>query len=180
MSYKERLIETVINNSISKHWDSAVLEWEITGWDEASSGESYSCICGKEDIIKLFTITNYNTNISLEPIGSKCIKRFGRTDLMDETSALEKMFDLQTAYENNEFIELNSKFFSRKSLEYMYKNGAFRDTEYGTAYDTYQFLLDMFNKRSKPTPKQQRKIKAHIMSDIRPYCKQLMIDKVKK
>lgn len=61
MSYKERLIATVIDNSVSNYWDTAVLEWEITGWDEANSGESYSCICGKEDIIKLFTITNYKT-----------------------------------------------------------------------------------------------------------------------
>lgn len=179
MGRKFQLIDVVIENSESSDWDNAVLEWEITDWGEADNSEDYSCICGKENIIQLFEISNIKNGNVLYPIGSQCIKKFGREELADEVSAIDKMFKLQKAHESGAYIELSSELFSRKSLEYMYDNNAFNDTRYGTAEESYRYLVKMFNKRSKPTTGQQKKINAIIMNDIIPYCDRLINEKIK-
>lgn len=179
MSNRFQLITKVLDASKSTLWDEAVMEWEITDWDEAEQYGEHSCICGKENIIKLYTISNIHNGNILFPIGSQCIKKFDREELSDEISAIEKMFSLQKAYENNEFIELSPALFSKKSLKYMYDNGAFNNSNYGSGYNSYQFILKMYKKRNTPSPAQQRKINAIIMNDIRPYCYKLMIEKSK-
>ena len=75
-----RLMETVVSKSYSKKWDEAVLEWEIINCEEDSSLSSY-CICGKDSLYYLFTIRNARNGNILYPIGSSCIKKFGREDL---------------------------------------------------------------------------------------------------
>lgn len=101
--YMERLIKTVIELSHGNDWDTAVVEWEIIDCEEDST-LSESCICGKEHLFYLFTIKNIITGSTLFPIGSSCIKKFGRDDLNDEASVREKMFKLYHAVENNQFI----------------------------------------------------------------------------
>ena len=87
--YMERLIKTVIELSHGNDWDTAVVEWEIIDCEEDST-LSESCICGKEHLFYLFTIKNIITGSTLFPIGSSCIKKFGRDDLNDEASVREK------------------------------------------------------------------------------------------
>lgn len=136
-----------MENSIGDDWESAVMEWEIEDCIEDEELKS-SCICGKENLRYLFTIHNiYNHNI-LEPIGSSCIKKFGRIDLNEQVSVSEKLFQLMHAIEKGEYISLTSEYFSRNLL---------------------RFMLKMFNKRTAPTYKQDAKIKAIIMNSIRPY-----------
>lgn len=175
MSYRYALENEVLKLSSSKKWSSAVLEWEISDWDKTEYEES--CVCGKEGIKHIYTIRNTITGEELFPIGSQCIKKFEREDLTDKMAVLDKMFALQQAYESDYYITLTSEYFSRKSLLYMYENGAFKDTNYGSAEDTYDFLLKMFNMRSEPSSKQMKKIKAHIMADIRPYCKWVILER---
>ena len=83
--YMERLIKTVIELSHGNDWDTAVVEWEIIDCEEDST-LSESCICGKEHLFYLFTIKNIITGSTLFPIGSSCIKKFGRDDLNDEVA----------------------------------------------------------------------------------------------
>ncbi len=170
-AYAENLIRTVLDNSEADDWASAVQEWEIVDWDEDLELKS-ACICGKERLRYLYTIRNrYNGNI-LDPIGSSCIRKFERTDLNDEVSALEDMFRLLHAYENHEFIALDSRLFSRKLLLYLYEDGAFPGTTYnhGDGRRDYQFLLDMFNAHNDSISRaQQGKINAIIMNSIIPY-----------
>ena len=177
--YGERLIKRVLELSVSENWETAVKEWEIIDCDE-DEDRAESCICGKEELYYLFKIRNTKNGNVLYPIGSSCIKKFGREDLDDEAAIREKMFKLYHAIDNNQFISLSTELFSRKILERLYHEGAF-NTEYNH-YDgsnDYEFMLKMFNKRDKSsiTMSQQKKIRAIIVASIRPYLRQKLADK---
>ncbi|TFI72247.1 transcriptional regulator [Carnobacterium divergens] len=175
-SYYQKLLKKVIDNSNEKKWEEAVLEWDITDWAEDEEFET-SCICGKENIRYLFTITNRKNGRELEPIGSSCIKKFKRDDLDNETALFEQLFKLQKALSNKKFINLSSDYFSRKLLKYFYEKGIF-NSEYNSynGKNDYEFMCKMFNKRNKEniTPKQQEKINAIIIFQIIPYLKDLL------
>ncbi len=181
-AYVKNLIQTVITASNGNTWDVAVNEWEILDCEE-DDFLSESCICGKENLRYLYTIRNTLNGNILYPIGSSCIKKFERDDLKEETVVREKLFKLRHAVENNEFISLNSELFSRKLLYFLYDDNAFRPNQYNDydGYNDYEFLLDMFNKRDKNSisSKQQAKIRAIIVSSIRPYLKMKLRGKIR-
>lgn len=165
----EILKERVLELSDSDIWKIAVTEWEITDCEEDETCSS-QCVCSQTNLKYLFTIHNLQNNNNLKYIGSTCIKRFGREDLSNETDVIEKLFALRHAIEQNKYIELNSNFFSRKLLEYLYNKGAFIETKYNNfnGENDYLFILDMFNKR-KWTENQIKKIRAIILNSIKPY-----------
>lgn len=170
---KYNLTNAVINHSESDSWDSAVREWDIVDFDVDDECSS-QCVCGKESIKYLFTIRNRFNGHILDPIGSKCIKKFGRDDLSDQVDVCEQMAKLLEAVNDHKFIKFNSDLFSRKLLRYLYDNDCFPSTDYNhnEPYNDYKFLLDMFNKRTEPTQNQQRKITALVMSAIIPFCRE--------
>lgn len=181
-TYVERLIKRVIELSQSDNWDIAVKEWSIADCEEDDT-LSNSCVCGKDHLYYLFTIENELNGNTLYPIGSSCIKKIGRADLYDEAAIREKLFKLYHAVEDGQFISLSPDFFSRKLLEKLYEDGAF-DCAYNNfnGYEDYEFLLSMFNKRDKSaiTFKQQKKIRAIIVSSIRPYLRQQLETKINR
>ncbi len=182
-TYTENFIRTVLRNSDdSECWEAAVQEWSITDVIEDEELES-TCICGKEHLRYLYTIRNDLNGNVLFPIGSKCIKKFNRTDLDEYTATTERLFQLLHAVRNNEFIDLSSKYFSRKLLRELYEQNVFPPNDYNdhNGYKDYKFLLDMFNKRdmSKATNKQQRKIRYLVAFTIRPYLETLLGEKIK-
>lgn len=179
-SYKENLINQVIEASESKDWESAVTEWEIEDCEEDPKHES-CCLCGKEDLRFLFTIQNRINGNELYPIGSRCIQKFDRDDLDEITSIHEALFKLLHALRDRERIELTKDFFSRKLLNYLYNQGAFKATPYNRndGYNDYCFMMDMFNRRSPMTPNQQRKVNAIIINSIKPYLESILADKIK-
>lgn len=171
--YVENLIKKVIDNSVSNNWNDAVREWDIVDCEEDES-LTESCICGKEELRYLYTIQNRYTNKTLFPIGSSCIKKFNRDELNEVIKEKEEMYMLYRAIRNNDYIELNSDYFSRRVLKVLLKDGAF-DNEYNGYNGTidYEFMLDMFNKRNKEniTHAQKRKINAIIINAIKPYLR---------
>lgn len=144
--YSEKLLGTVINNSVSNSWHSAVLEWEISDVSEDEENEA-SCVCGKENIRYLFTIKNIENGNILFPIGSSCIKKFNRDDLNEVTSINERLFKLFHAVKENEFISLSGDFFSKKLLKHLFEEGAFEPNRYNqqNGESDYLFMLKMFN-----------------------------------
>lgn len=178
-SYFENLIMTVVDNSVSNIWDSAVLEWEIDDVIEDEDNES-SCVCGKENIRYLFTIRNFENGNTLFPIGSSCIKKFNRDDLNEITSINETLFKLFHAVKENEFISLNGNFFSRKLLKYLFEEGAFEPNKYNkfNGENDYLFMLDMFNKKNEPSDKQKSKIRAIIVASLKPFLEEQLNSKV--
>ena len=177
-TYYHNLIRQVIESSVANNWDEAISEWIIVDCEEDEMREA-SCICGKENIRYLFTIKNKKNGNELSPIGSSCIKKFGRDDLNNEAEIHEEMFELMHAVANDRFISLDSKYFSRKLLHALYNEGAFTANKFN-CYDgenDYQFLLKMFNKRNKEdiTVAQNKKIGAIIINSIRPF----LVEKLK-
>ncbi|MBX9006075.1 MULTISPECIES: hypothetical protein [Lactobacillales] len=176
MSGIEHLFEEVLDASVSSDWDEAVNEWDVVGIDEDGNHDT-SCICGKEGLRYLFTIQNRFNGNELFPIGSKCIGKFERADLDLNTATYQKLFELFNEYERNKFISLKSGMFSRKLLEFLYNDGAFKPTVYNGSdpYKDYEFLLSMFNKREENiTKKQNGKIKAILLNQIVPYIQTKM------
>jgi hypothetical protein len=112
----------------------------------------------------------------LHPIGSSCIKRFKRDDLNEYTTIMEKLYKLLHAYEERERIELDSKYFSRKLIEYLFEEAVFTPDKYN-GFDSekdYVFMINMFNKaaRGNITSAQQSKINGIIGFKIIPYLKE--------
>lgn len=170
------LREVVIKYSENEIWEEAVKEWDITDCIEEENQAGW-CICGKEQIRYQFTVKNRYNGISLYPIGSHCIKKFGRKDMSEKTELLEDVFKLNHAVKDNAFLLLSPKQFSRKMLEWLHEGGAF-DTAYNNYHgeNDYEFFLKMFNKRNKAdiTIKQDKKIKAIILNSIRPFFNELI------
>lgn len=170
--YYNNLIKKVLEASYSDVWDVAVKEWVISDCEEDESLMS-ACVCGKENLRYLFTIKNVITGKDLFPIGSSCIKKFGREDLKEKANVQESMFKLLHAVKDNKFISLNPELFSRKLLLALYEEGAFTPNQYNNynGENDYNFLLKMFNKRNKDniSVQQNKKISAIIMSSIRPF-----------
>lgn len=173
----EKLKETITNQSISDNWYEAVNEWDIESCEENQDLKG-TCICGKENLRYLFTIVNSKNNNIVFPIGSKCIKRFERSDLNKTITIHEQLHKLLRAVENNDFIEMNSDYFSRNLLQHLYEIGALNSSNPNfSAYGNYKFLLSMFNQRKKPTDKQRNRIAAIILGSIKPYLKKNLIVK---
>ena len=170
--YIENLIKRVIELSEGDTWDSAVNEWEIVDC-EIDKEMTESCVCGKENLKYLFTIRNFVNGNELYPIGSTFINKFERDDLDYEVSVYDDMFKLINAVKNRERITLDSKYFSRKLLGYLYDNDVFAANKYNNFDDRrdYNFMINMFNKRDKTAicSSQQRKINAIIINYILPF-----------
>lgn len=172
-AYTKNLIEPIVKASVSDRWETAVLEWDINDCEEDESAET-DCMCGHEGIRYLFYIRNRNNGTTFGPIGSKCIKKFGRKDLSSEVDVQERLFRLYEAISKGDRIELDAKFFSRKLLLYLCEQNAISN-------DSYEFLLDMFNKRDKDnlTCRQQGKINAVIGFAIKPFLQRRLASKRK-
>ncbi len=139
---------------------------------EEDEDASSDCICGKEHLKYLFTIRNKVTQKVLYPIGSSCIQKFHRDDMDDVVKVKENMYKLYHAIERKEHIEMNSKYFSKKMLYYLYELGTFEGNCYNgfSGENDYYFLLNMFNKKDKNTitPRQRRKVNCLIAYSIKP------------
>ena len=172
--YHAGLRAAVLSQSEAQRWDQAVDEWEIVDCEEDPHHEA-SCVCGQADLRYLFTIANaYNGN-TLFPIGSVCINRFGRQDLTEQASIREQLFRLLHAIEDGRFISLDTDYFSRKLLMFLYEDGAFEPNKFNgfdPAVD-YQFMLSMFNMRHEPTDAQARKMRALMVTSIKPYLRRI-------
>jgi len=69
-----RLAKVVCENSNSKRFEDARLEWDVSGGEYDRTG--HVCYCGQQDIHYLFTIQNRENGAILYPIGSECIQKF--------------------------------------------------------------------------------------------------------
>lgn len=168
-----QLVQRVIKASVSNNWQDAKAEWTVESVEKDVTGSS-QCVCGQENLVYLYTIRNIHNGKTLFPIGSQCINQFQEHALNAEVTTYRKLFDLLQAVKNGERIELNTNFFSRKLIQYLYDNGAFEANQYNDYNPRvdYDFLIHMFNKRNAPTYKQQRRINALIYKDIIPFAKE--------
>lgn len=166
------LIKIVLNNSESKKWDIAVNEWDLSNEVIKENAESM-CICGKEGIKYCYEITNIKNGNKLFPIGSSCIKKFGREDLNEKLKIKIELRRLRELIYKRKEIELNGENFSKKLLEHFFNAGVFTPDKYNNynGQKDYEYFLKIFNKRKKENISitQAMKIKAIINKKIKPY-----------
>lgn len=158
------LIGRVLDASEAKSWEKAVDEWEIVGYREDSS-LTEACICGKENLRYLFTIRNIINGNILYPIGSSCIKKFEHDALADELQCWQDYIRLKNKIRVTKSIALNSIYFTRRLLKFLYIKGAFQPNKYNgnDPRNDYEFMVDMFNKRDKSSLTQKQEAKVGIL-----------------
>ena len=173
------LSEIVINNSVSKNWKDAINEWYISNMNYVDDDET--CICGKEGIKYCYEIKNIKNGNILYPIGSSCIKKFEREDLVLESEAYKVMYKIYKYYNSKGYKNYsmhaknssNENIFNRKIIEYFYDKEVFKSNKFSEE-ETYSFLIDMFNKKSDLSEKQRKKVFANIKYNIIPYVNKIM------
>ncbi len=101
---------------------------------------------------------------------------------MSETVDLKiALFNLYHAVAKKQFMQLDTQLFSRKLIDYLYRNGAFNNEKYNKD-NTRDFMLKMFNKRDKESiaPEQHKRINAIILNQIKPFVKHELSGKFTK
>ena len=170
------LFNEVISKSESDVWEKAVQEWEIVS-EREDEDRSESCVCGHERLRHLFAIRNFHNGNVIYPIGSTCIKKFERDDLNEDLQcrhqAIRLMHEAERLGKGN-YVEIDSGFFSRKLIYYLFKNGAFQrgGRPIGYADADYGFLYDMFNKRTLDE-EQRNKSRELIRDYVYPWLRDL-------
>ena len=103
-------------------------------------------------------------------------------DMDEDTSLYELLFKLLHALRDRKRIELTRDYFSRRLLRHLYDQDALKPTEYNDndGYNDYEFMLNMFNRRSPMTEKQRRKVNAIIYFSIKPHLENVLANKTKK
>ena len=169
----ERLKAVVASASVSDDFQTAVLEWNVVELEENSRGDG-ECVCGQQNLVKMFTIRNHLNDAELFPIGSQCVNHFGRADLDLQVAVFSDLLSLRKSILAGERITLTSEYFSRELLRWLYEEGAFPEDAngYGGEKD-YLFLLKMFNKRIKEdiTDGQARKIFVLLTYKVKPFVR---------
>jgi hypothetical protein len=102
--------------------------------------------------------------------------------LNEEVVVKEQLFKLLHTIEDSRFLILSAEFFSRKLIQFLYEKGAFRPTVYNhyNPSEDYQFILDMFNKKTALTTSQDRKVAAIILNSIKPFLQEMLQDRIRK
>lgn len=158
------LFNEVISRSESDAWEEAVLEWDIVS-EREDEDCAESCVCGHEHLRRLFTIRNRLNGNEIYPIGSTCIRKFERDDLNEDLECRRQALKLMHEAERlakeqgkGKCVEIDSGFFSRRLIYYLFEQGAFRrgGRSYGDADRDYGFMYDMFNKRKLDEGQRER------------------------
>ncbi len=170
MAIRKKLEEAIVSNSMAENFNDASKEWAITGCVLDRNGKS-TCICGQHGLQYLYTIVNHFTGVVLSPIGSDCIKRFSNKAVYEEALLIGQLLDIaQTAVDYKKKTgrlapeEVTFKMFSRKLLDYMYRQGAFPANKFNrwNGRNDYEFVLGSFNNRYR---NEKQESKERVMLD---------------
>lgn len=166
----ETLRSAVLAASVSRRWSHAVEEWQVVGVEEDPRGTGI-CVCGKTNLVYLYTIHNEHTQARLFPIGSSCVNLFEIEELNLSVTVLRRLFDLRASFSTGTPVTLTTEHFSRAVLADLWQNGAFPASDFNRSNgdNDYKFLLDMFNQRHDPTEKERRKVWVLINKVIKPF-----------
>ena len=128
-----RLAQAVVDASAATTWKEAVLEWQVSGCAEDGDAEGV-CVCGHRHLRYLFEIWNPVTQRTLFPIGSVCIRRFDRADLVRETAVLRQLMRLAgeaVRLGSGGVVGIKDGLVSRALIDRMHDQGAFGDDAQG-------------------------------------------------
>lgn len=160
----DALVAGVLASSVSNTWSVAVTEWEVVQLEEDPTGRGV-CVCGQNNLVKLFTIRNAANGFNLYPIGSTCVNQFGVAELDSQVNLLSDLLALRLAVRERRPIALTSEYFSRAMLEYFLDEGVFTPDgwNFGDGERDHEFLRKMFNKRNKEDISQKQSAKIYML-----------------
>lgn len=174
-AYTYNMVNIVLSNSDAPDWEAARKEWEVTGCEEDESC-SGACVCGKKGLKYLYTIRNKETGCVVYPIGYSCIHKLGRSDLDEETACWRMAFVLMeeaVRLGKGKQVEIDSGFFSRRFLYFLYEQGAFKPSENGgrDGFKDYLFLQGALDRTL--TGKQAARCRVLIRNSVYPWLREL-------
>lgn len=165
----ETLKKVIEDNSVADEFFRAVHEWTVTAVEEDPLQEG-ECVCGQQHLRYMYTIQNLNSGLPLEYIGSTCVEHFQSSQLNLQVTVFRGLFDLRKKILASEQVSLNADF-SREILRWLYEEDAFPATQFNgnDGANDYQFLLDMFNKRSDISQGRKNKIRGLLHYTVKPF-----------
>ncbi len=120
------LISLIIENSVSKIWDSAKLEWSMEDIYDVSDPET--CSCGHYPILEICIIKNNNNQKTLM-VGNTCVKKFLRL-------SSDKIFKSKKQVKKD-----LSKSFNQETVDFCFNKNVINQWQ-------KNFYLDIIKKRS--------------------------------
>lgn len=167
------LHEMVIALSEADTWYEAAAEWSVVNRVDMDQ-PTYTCLCNQQGLRYIHTIRNMENGAQIEPVGSECIHKFGdAADLQTELDVFALLSRTRSELLRGGEIHMDTEFFSRKALAYMYEDGAFPPSRYngGDPHSDYEYMLMIFNKRdpSLLSDPQFRKYDALMDQAVVPY-----------
>lgn len=167
---KKTIYKIITENSLSKKFDEAVNEWDITDYIKCGKTKE-KCICGEEEIDIGYKISNKFTNKELYPVGSTCLKLFRRKDINDKIIVVEMKYALYESIKEDLDRDYDKRYYSRKLIDSLYREGAFKGNIYnlGNGYNDYIFFLGVFNRKTIMIESEQKKARYIIETQIMPY-----------
>ena len=157
---RQGLVAAVIEASVADTWVDAVIEWDVDGVEEDDSAR-YSCLCGQQGLRYIYRIANVENGNRLVPIGSECIRKFGRPVMVTAAKRLRLLVEMRRLVRSGRPLDLKRDL-TRARLAALHDGGAFGPSEWngGNGSSDYRFLLEMFNRRREPSERQGWKIAA--------------------
>lgn len=167
------LHDLVVELSESNTWVGAAVEWGVSNMVDMDQ-PTYECLCGKKGVRYIYTIRNMKTGAQIDPVGSECIHKFGKsTRAYEELDVFSVLSRTREQLLSGEPIQMKSPFFTKRALKYMLDDGAFPGTSYndGNGANDHKFLLHVFNKRHVEdlTERQVFKYRRLMDDTVKPY-----------
>lgn len=131
-----KLTSEIISRSVSKVWEVAKLEWQLSNIYEAEEPET--CLCGHYPIIEICEIIN-SKNGNCTEVGNHCVKKF---------IGLRSDSIFQSLKKINKSID---KSVNAETLSYAHNKGWINDRD-------YQFYSDIIRKRNLSDKQEKWKI----------------------
>jgi hypothetical protein len=168
------LKRVVESESVADEFFNAVFEWNVVELEEHPTADG-ECVCGQQNLVKMFTVRNHRNGAELFPIGSHCVNHFGREDLDVQVTVFSDLLSLRKHILAGQRITLTSEYFSRAVLKWLLDEGAFPADQWNghDAENDYLFLIEMFNKRNKDalSRKQEAKIYQMLKLKVIPFVR---------
>lgn len=143
MSNQFKLVEQVLNHSVSEDWDSALEEWMVIGFDYDNTGYS-ECACGKQHISELNYVRNKYTDVELV-VGSECINKFfvnHGVDLNKVHASIKRVYKNRTKSLNIAIIVSANRYGIINYSEFKFYKDIIRKRELTSAQKRWKILIN--------------------------------------
>lgn len=170
---RKQLKDIILQNSIEQtDWRKACAEWDVVEYHRRLNA---TCLCGQPNIVHCFTVRNRYNHISLQPIGSECINKFGHKYLIDQMSQYQTMYAIAQQFQSfTSYNEIKKLLNHKNFIQFLYENDVFDSN------NEYEFFQKMLRKRTDPSEKQEKWMKHIIYFKIKPFILHIMQDSLQE